>query len=145
MKLKKLVATMCTGLMLGSFLFGGATVDAATTHTKTKSGSSNFTKEWENLTTYKVGNTVVGHMVWGYNTYMINEDYVWTKATECYSTPSIYREGYDTAWKVGSEKGKNVYSKYEITHKTYNVKYRIKFSSTYSNMTNSTTPSSIKG
>ena len=138
------MATMCTGLMLGSFLVGGTTVEAATDNVKSKSGSSNFKKAWENTTTYKVGNEVVGYMVWGYDTYMINEDYVWTKATQCYSTPSIFREGHDTAWKVGSEKGKNKYSKYEITHKTYNVKYKITFSSTYSNMKNSTTTSSVK-
>lgn len=114
------------------------------TNSTTVSSSSRFKSEWEKTRTYKVGSTVIAYMVYGYDTDYINEDYVWTKATGCYSTAMVKRNYYDTGYQAGTQKGKNVYSKIEVKHVTYNVSYKIKLSTTYSNVTYTTASSSVK-
>lgn len=96
--------------------------------------------------TYKVGSTVVAYMIFGYDKDWIFEDYVWTKATQCYSTAMVYRNGYDTGWNycTGSEAGKNSYSTIEVTHQTYLVYYKMQLSASYSNVTYTTAASSVK-
>ena len=106
--------------------------------------SSSFNSEWEKTRTYNVGSTTVAYMVFGYDTDWIKEDYVWTKATECYSTAMVKRGGHDTSYCEGTEQGQNVYSKIEVTHKTYYVYYKIDLSATYSNVSHTTATSSIK-
>lgn len=109
-------------------------------------GSSNFSSEWEKTNTYKIGNTVIGHMIYGFDKDWIHEDYVWTKATECYSTAKVYRSYFDTYYNSGKEVGRNAYSKIEVTHKTYSVSYRIDFSASYthSSVTCTTAASHVK-
>ena len=107
-------------------------------------GSSKFSSEWEKTRTYKVGSTTVAYMIYGYDTDWINEDYVWTKSTESYSTAMVKRDGYDTSYCKGSQKGKNVYSKIEVTHKTYYVYYKVKLSATYSGISYTTASSTVK-
>ena len=108
--------------------------------------SSTFNSEWEKTRTYKVGSDTIGTMIYGYDTDWINEDYVWTKATECHSTAMVYRDGYDADWSycAGPEKGRNTYSKIEVTHRTYYVYYKMKFSASYSNVSYTTATSSVK-
>lgn len=110
------------------------------------SGASKFTSEWEMTRTYKIGSTTIGYMIYGYDTDWINEDYVWTKATECYSKAMVYRNGYDSNWDYceGSEKGKNSYSKIEVTHRTYYVYYKMYLSASYSGVSYTTASSSVK-
>lgn len=81
--------------------------------------SSRFTSEWEKTRTYKVGTNIIAYMIYGFDKDYIYEDYVWTKATECYSTAMVRRDGYETDYCKGQQKGKNVYSKIEVIHKTY--------------------------
>jgi|GEM_PF-2284716 len=109
-------------------------------------GQYRFKTEWEYTVTYKVDSTTIAYMTYGYDVDWIDEDYVWTKSLECYSSAWVYRDGYDTGYQyIGSEeKEKNVYSKIEVTHKTYNVYYKIKLSATYQNVTHSSKKTSIK-
>lgn len=116
------------------------------TGTTSESGASRFTSEWEKTRTYKVGSAVIGHMVYGFDKDWIHEDYVWTIATQCYSTALVLRSSFDPSYCSGPEKERNVYSKIEVTHKTHSVAYRIDFSSsyTYSSVTYTTTASHVK-
>ena len=106
--------------------------------------SGGFSSEWEKTKTYKVGSTTIAYMIYGYDKDWINEDYVWTKATECYSTAKVFRDGHDTSYCSGPQKGKNTYSKIEVKHQTYYVDYRIDLSATYSNVKSTTASSSVK-
>lgn len=119
---------------------------AGYTDSTSVSGSSGFTSEWEKTRTYKSGSTIIGYMIYGYDTDWIYEDYVWTKATECYSTAMVYRDGYDTGWDycTGPEADKNTYSKIEVTHRTYYVYYKMELSASYSGVTYTTAASSVK-
>lgn len=83
-------------------------------------------------------------MVYGYDTYLTKEDYVWAKATECYSTAMVKRSGYETSYTEGPEKGKGKYSKIEVTHQTYYVYYKINLSASYSGVTYTTVASAVK-
>ena len=106
--------------------------------------SSSFDSEWEKTRTYKVDSDVIAYMVFGYDKDWINEDYVWTKSPECYSTAKVKRSGHETAYCAGSQKGKNSYSKIEVTHQSYYVYYRIDLSASYSNVSYTTAASSVK-
>ena len=85
-------------------------------------------------------------MIYGFDKDYINEDYVWTKATESYSRAMLHREGHDKAsiYCAGSKKGKGDYSKIEVTHKTYYVSYKIELSASYSDVTSTTTTTFVK-
>lgn len=130
-------------VMAGSIAAFPASAAGYTNYTSIRN-SSGFGSAWEKTRTYKKGSTTIGYMVYGYNTDWIKEDYVWTKATECYSTAMVYRDGYDTKYCEGPEKGKNIYSKIEVTHRTYYVNYKVEFSASYSGVTYTTSSSSIK-
>lgn len=115
------------------------------TQIETVKDANMFSSEWEKTNTYRVGNTVIGHMIYGFDKDWIHEDYVWTKATQCYSTALVYRNYFDSSsYCSGKEAEKNVYSKIEVTHKTYYVFYRIDFSASYSNVTYTTVTSHVK-
>ena len=61
-------------------------------------------------------------MIYGYDTDWIKEDYVWTKATECYSRSYLFRDGYDTGYASddSSDVGKGEYmEKFSFACKTY--------------------------
>jgi hypothetical protein len=139
---KKITALML--IMVFVLAFSTISASAATTKDKVVTGSSSFNSAWEKTATFKSGSTNIGKMVFGYDTTLTKEDYVWTMATECYSTPKIWRSGYDANYTSGSQKGKNTYAKHEITHKTYYVYYRIVFSVDYSNVTDTTVASHVK-
>lgn len=88
--------------------------------------------EWEKTRKYYKGSTLIGTMIYGFDTDWTDEDYCWTKATECYSTSRILRDGYDVAWQEDEpDVGKNSWSETEIKHRTYYVKYQMKFSASY--------------
>lgn len=141
-KLSKLLIMCLAVLMLvGTF---ATSASAAWTNTRSMSGSSRFKSDWEKTTTYKVGTTTIGKMIYGYDTAWINEDYVWTKGYECETTAKVKRMYYDNSYISDSKAAKNKYSKIEVTHKTYYVLYQIKFEATYGNVTYSTATSSVK-
>jgi hypothetical protein len=117
---------------------------AAYTDTTSVSGSSKFNNEWEKTTTYTVDDTVIGYRTYGYDMAAINEDYCWTKGTECNTTASLKRNSYDTSYQSGSSKSAGSYSKIEVQHQTYDVTYKIKFASSYSDVESSTATSAIK-
>ena len=143
--IKKIISTaMASILLLLSF---SLPVQASGYYDYTNvKGQYRFKTEWEYTVTYKVDSTTIAYMTYGYDVDWIDEDYVWTKSLECYSSAWVYRDGYDTGYRYigGTEKGKGVYSKIEVTHKTYNVYYKIKLSATYQNVTHSSKKTSIK-
>lgn len=105
---------------------------------------SRFSSEWEKTLTYMVGSTTIAYMIYGFDTDWVKEDYVWTKAKECYSTAKVKRKGHETEYCVGPEKGKNEYSQIEVKHETYFVYYRIELSATYSGVGHTMATSSVK-
>lgn len=143
---KHIFALLLVVALLASTLSISASAAYYNTDTTTGQGSSRFDKAWEKTRTYKVGNTTVGKMIYGYDTDWIKEDYVWTKATECYSRSYLFRDGYDTGYASddNSDVEKGEYSKTEWRHVTYHVNYRIKLSASYSNVTYTTSLSSVK-
>lgn len=144
-KLTRLLAICCVFAMM--FCITPFSAHAATTmDPKTESNSSRFDNEWEKTTTYKIGTTEIGHMIWGFDKDYINEDYVWSVGNECSTQPSVYRDGHDTSYVNGTLGQTYLYGKIEVQHKTYYVKYRITFSASYtkSNITSTTTTSSVK-
>ena len=146
--LKFLATSLAVAVMTAATVTPVSAATTGYTDETSVRGSSNFTSEWEKTTTYKVNNgtVTVGTMIYGYDKDYINEDYVWTKDTECYSRAKLYRDGHDknSIYCAGSQKGKNTYSKIEVTHQTYYVSYKIELSSSYSGVTSTTASSSVK-
>lgn len=146
MKKSVKILSMILVVVLMTSIFVMPASAAGYTNSTSETSSSSFTSEWEKTRTYKVGSTVIGYMIFGYDTDWVYEDYVWTKATECYSTAMVYRSGYDSNWEycTGTEQAKNTYSKIEVTHQTYYVYYKMKLSASYSGVTYTTAASSVK-
>lgn len=143
---KSIFALLLVVVLLVSALSISASAAYYNTDTNNGHGSSKFDKAWEKTRIYRVNSSVIGKMIYGYDTDWIKEDYVWTIATECYSRSYLFRDGYDTSYVSDSRSdvGRNEYSKTERVHKTYYVNYRIKFSATYSNVTISEIRTSVK-
>ncbi len=143
---KHIFALLLVVALLVSALSISASADYSNTDSTTGHGSSRFNNAWEKTRTYKVGNTTIGKMIYGYDTDWIKEDYVWTIATECYSRAFLFRDGIDTSYASDDRKyvGKGEYSKTEWMHRVYHVNYRIKLSATYSNVTYTTKSSTVK-
>ena len=135
MRLNKKKTVVLLGALFLSFASLPSMAGGSTTRTKTVVGSSYFTNdEWEYTIEYKMGTTIVGKLVYGYDTNAIDEDYAWTQSYEAYSTAMVKRNYYDQDYSTATEKGKNEYSKIEVRHITYSVSYRVMFSATYSEM-----------
>lgn len=127
--LKKVMAWITiVGVLAAS---GVVNVTASTTKTKTVSGSSEFLKAWEYTRIYYLNDHEVGRMVYGYNTFLINEDYTWTKGKECDTKAKVQRIGLDNKYIAGSQAGIGSYSKIEVTHKESTVKYALWLSASY--------------
>lgn len=143
---KRIFALLLVATLLISALSISASAAYYDTDTTSGNGPSCFKKAWEKTRTYKTGNTTIGQMVYGYNTDYVDEDYVWTKANECYSRSYLFRDGYDTKYASADrdDVGKGKYSKTAWRHRTYYVNYRIRLSATYSNVTHTTESSSVK-
>lgn len=118
------------------------TAFASASKTKGCTGSSNFNDEWEKTTTYYVGETKVGYMIWGFDKDWIHEDYVWTVGYECSTQAAVKRNYYDTDYISGGWAQAYFYSQEEVTHQTYSVSYKITFSATYTGLTEGSTEAS---
>ena len=82
---------------------------------KTYKGS--FSKAWER---YASGDNGKANLTYGFNTFLINEDYAWAK----HSTKSHYaalKNG--KGWHTASAKSAGKTSKVEVTHKGSSVSY----------------------
>ena len=117
------------------------TTYGASSGTYSVSGTEKFEAEWEYTNTYYMGVHEVAKMVFGFDMYAVDEDYVWTKGYECNSIACLYQEGNGT-WIQGTERVKNVYSKNEKAHKTSRVIYGIWLEATYGKTLTHTTASS---
>ena len=142
-KVGKLLSTMFTVGFIAAVTATPVDVAAYTDYDYV-GDSSSFTSEWERTRTYKVNSKIIGYMVYGFDIDWINEHYVCTKATDCYSKAMVKRSGYETTFSEGAQKEKDQYSKIEVAHKTYYVYYKTEFSASYSGVTYSTGSSSVK-
>ena len=144
--IRKITTVVCLCACL-SISLSSTPVSAATWKNKVVNDSKGFKKAWEKTVTYKLDNkkeTNIGSMTYGFNTWSINEDYVWTMSLEGYSLAEIQRIGVDNELLYGPKKGMNQYSKIEVQHKNTNVKYQIKFYATYGTIKESEANTSIK-
>ncbi len=130
MKKMKFIALLCAAV-IGVTSVMSTQVSAVTTGSSLVNGSDKFKNEWEKTKTYYQNGVEIGSMIFGFDTWAIDEDYVWTIAKECYSKARIKRNTVDEDWVIGPEKGKNKYSKIEVTHKNFSIYYGIEFSATY--------------
>ena len=142
-KINKLIPTV-TAIMMAVITTALPVSAAGYANTASTRGSGSFTSEWEKTRTYKYNSKTIAYMIYGFDKDFINEDYVWTKSTECYSTAMLKRDGHDTSYCKGSQKGKNKYSKIEVTHKTYYVYYKMSLSASYKGVTYTTASSNVK-
>lgn len=141
--LKKLMACITIVGVLAAA--GVANVTASTTKTKTMSGSNEFLKECEYTRIYYLNDHEVGRMVYGYDTFLINEDYTWTKGKECDTKAKVQRIGLDSKYIAGSQAGIGSYSKIEVTHKKNAIKYALWLSASYGDkLTVKTSKSAVK-
>lgn len=82
-----------------------------------KSYSGSFSSAWER---YATGDSGKASLTYGYNTFLINEDYAWAK----HNTKSHYAALYNgSGWHTGSGKSAGSTSKIEVTHKGSSIKY----------------------
>lgn len=133
-KIKKLVAVIVTiaSMMTLFTLYASAETNIDMTWTS-------FPKKWEKTTHFYIAVsgielTEVGTMIWGYNTFMFNEDYCTTRGWEHNkSTARLKRVGYDNGFVSGNTAATTYFSNVEIRHKTSNVIYRITLSGNYNN------------
>ncbi len=97
-------------------------------------GSSTFKKAWEKVTYMYLSNgTLIGKLVWGFDTVWIDEDYAKGKSCEAYATTSIKRVGYDSSFVKGDgRKGVGIYSETRKWHLKNNVEYCLELSPSYS-------------
>lgn len=142
-KINKLISTVAA-IVLATTATAFPVSAAGYTNSASVRNSKSFTSEWEKTRTFKSNSQTIGYMIYGFDKDWINEDYAWTKGTECYSTAMLKRDGYDTSYCKGSQKGKNKYSKIEVTHKVYYMYYKINLSASYTGVTYTTSSSSVK-
>lgn len=111
-------------------------IKSGTVKSRHKSGSANFTSSWEIHTMYLDGTTTIGVMWWGYNTFLVKEDYSYTFGANNNSSQSyVFRNGYDTSYNYGTYRPATEWSRKEVTHKVNDVYYGIYLSGTYPNAT----------
>lgn len=117
----------------------------ASAETSRDMSATSFPKKWEKTTHFYISVsgyelTEIGTMVWGYNTFLFNEDYCNTVGWEHNkSTAKLKRVGYDNDFVSGGTAVTTATSRIEIRHKTSSVIYRITLSGNYNNHEISTT------
>ena len=131
---KKIVIALCV-CMLVCGVIDTTSFQAATLKSYTVDSSSKFNNDWEEKIVYYSNGSAIGRMVYGYDTFMVKEDYTWTMAYQCYSTAKVKRQYVDTSAHNGTQTGKNQYSTIEVVHQSYCVTYGISFSVDYNNVT----------
>lgn len=110
---KCVLAALC--LMMSLAIVTKPVVSAASSISRSYSGS--FAKAWER---YASSGNGQANLTYGYNTFLINEDYAWAK----HNTKSHYaaiKNG--KGWHTGSGKAAGKTSKIEVTHKGSTVSY----------------------
>lgn len=79
--------------------------------------TGSFSKAWERYASSSNGNA---NLTYGYNTFLINEDYAWAK----HSTLSHYAAIYNSkGWHTGPGKSAGKTSKIEVTHNGDTIYY----------------------
>lgn len=143
--IKKLavITSLCACLSAGLI---STPTKAATWKSKTINNANGFNKAWEKTVTYRLksNNSKIGTMTYGYNTFLTKEDYVWTKSNEGYTLAEVKRISIDNEVKYGNKAGMNKYSKIEVKHQNFHIKYQIKFYATYGDTFESEATSSVK-
>ncbi len=120
-------------------------VTAATEITKSETKPSVFSKKWEKSTFAYENGIYIGKLIWGYDTFLVNEDFAWTISSTTMTTASIKRDGIDTGYVSAARADVEKYSKKEVKHKCYLVYYKLTFPITYfGTITQNTINSNIK-
>ncbi len=116
------------------------TVNAATITFSTKKPSQmKFSSAWERTRDIHAKDTavVVGTLCYGYNTFAINEDYVWTRSA-IYGHKSVVKNAKGS---FSSSKHKATttsrWAKIEVTHKGTSPTYKIVFTNVLDGVTKS--------
>lgn len=124
---------------------------SATTYSKSATihcyNSASFKNAWEKTATYTgtyEGEKITAYMVYGFDTFATDEDFVWTKGSYHSTVSGVERVFYDEECIHGPVMLKKDYSKIEVKHKTYSVRYSIEFNVTLLNLTSKTATSSVK-
>lgn len=124
MGFKKSIATICALIMMFSFCAATASaaeVDATTPavaradYWMSRSYSGSFDSAWQLSATE--GNA---SLTYGYNTWMVNEDYAWANHSELYHWAEVKN---DNGSHRGVIRGPGTVSKKEVTHSGSRVTY----------------------
>lgn len=133
-KIKKLVSVIVSiASMMTLFTF------YANAETNLDKTSTSFSKKWEKTTHFYqidpnsgIQLAEIGSMVWGYNTFMFNEDYCRTRGwNNNRSTAKLKRVGYDNNFRSGTIAETSYFSNIEVRHKKDNVIFRITLTKNY--------------
>lgn len=142
-KIKRALAILLVVVCLGA-MFVPSCLAAETTfsrHVDINSSSiddDRFAYEWEHTRYFLVDGKVKAKLVYGFNTFLVHEDYAWTMGEEYETKGGIKRaddgsgKAYDTSITWSDYKNKNVYSKREMRHTRNNVYYYCKINFDYS-------------
>lgn len=79
--------------------------------------------KWEKSESAYVGSTYVGKMVYGYDTFLFNEDYANTLGSGKRSMAALWRSGYDENPTKADIENSGVWSECSLRHKVYYVYY----------------------
>lgn len=129
-KNKKIIIAF-SSLLLASIMISPLSVNASTQLGTYMYSDSMFNSEWElTLDVINVsnnGNLKVGELCFGFDKFMINEDYSWAKSSYYTVKSGVWRHNYDNNYLRGPAKSDGSWSKVEVTHQTNYVSYDVYF------------------
>lgn len=120
--MKKFLSIIMSALILTTLMSVNV---CAATYSKTKKGAINFKKAWDVTTTYTNEYDIpIGAMQWGYDTVLINEDYVYTRGKDGHKSQAKLKQG-DNSVINGRIANANYLSDIMEKHRSDTVKYSI--------------------
>jgi len=120
--MKKFFSIIISAMILTTLMSVSA---SAVTHTESKTKADNFKKSWNMDQTYtdEYG-TPIGAMQWGYDTVLVNEDYVYTRGKNGQKSQAKLQQGSNAVIN-GKIANANYISNIMVKHRADNVKYTI--------------------
>lgn len=120
--MKKFLSIIMSALILTTLMSISV---SAVTYSKTKTGASKFKEAWDVTTTYTGDYDIpIGAMQWGYDTVLINEDYVYTRGVDGHKSQAKLKQG-DNAVITGRVANAYYLSDIMERHRSDTVKYYI--------------------
>lgn len=108
-------------LSLAGILSFGVLAQSSSAASLSRTVSNNFSKAWE---LYASGDSDRASLTYGYNTFLVNEDYAWAYHSTKNHHASLTN---GTASFAGPNKGKGSVSKIEVKHSGSTVTYRTNY------------------